>query len=72
MFFLIIKINIFWGDLSGISAKTATLLVARSIQTNATMRTRLFDTATTPSSKKKLGASRPRCRKVSIANSINT
>ena len=25
-YFLIIKINIFWGDLSGISAKTATLL----------------------------------------------
>ena len=28
IFFFIIKINIFWGDLSGISAKTATLIIA--------------------------------------------
>ena len=27
IFFLMIKINIFWGDLSGISAKTATLVL---------------------------------------------
>ena len=29
--FFIIKINNFWGDLSGISAKTATLVVLESI-----------------------------------------
>ena len=27
MYFLMIKISIFWGDLSGVSAKTATLAV---------------------------------------------
>ena len=32
IYFLIIKINNFWGDLSGISAKPATLTIQGSIQ----------------------------------------
>ena len=31
IFFPLIKITVFWGDLSGISAKTATLIVCRGI-----------------------------------------
>ena len=43
IFFLMIKINIFWGDLSGISAKTATLVISASHECALSQSTELWN-----------------------------